>query len=78
MEKYTQKQLKELVREEVATDITNGTNDTRDEIEAIEGWLAQIGYAVSIYGCGGMLFKGHNTGKLYAITTRSQAIYIFG
>ena len=77
MEKYTQKQLKALIKEGVATDITNGTNNTRDEIEAVEGWLVQIGYAVSIYGCGGMLFKGHNTGKLYAITTRSQAIYIF-
>ena len=77
MEKYTQKQLKALVKDGVAIDITNGTNDTRDEIEAIEGWLDQIGYAVSIYGCGGMLFKGHNTGKLYAITTRSQAIFVF-
>ena len=77
MEKYTQKQLKALVREGVAIDITDGTNDTRDEIEAIEGWLAQIGYAVSIYGFGGMLFKGHNTGKLYAITTRSHATDVF-
>ena len=78
MEKYTQKQLKALVREGVAIDITNGTNDTRNEIEALEEWLTQIGYVVSMYGCGGILFKGHNTGKLYAITTRGQATYIFG
>ena len=77
MEKYTQKQLKALVKDGVATDITYGTNDTRNEIEAVEGWLTQIGYAAGIYGCSGILFKGHNTGKLYAITTRSQAIYIF-
>lgn len=77
MEKYTQKQLRNLVSNGVAEDITYGTNETRKRIEAVEGYYSQIGYAESIYGCGGMLLKGHKTGKLYAITGRTQAIYIF-
>lgn len=78
MTKYTQKQLREMVKDGIAIDITYGDNETRKEIENQEQWLTQIGYASGIYGCNGMLFKGHKTNKLYAITTRSQAIYIFG
>lgn len=78
MIKFTQKQLKEMAKNGIAEDISRGTNETRNEIEAGEGWLTQVGYASGVYGCNGMLFKGKNTGKLYAITSRTQAIYIFG
>lgn len=78
MIRFTQKQLKEMVNDGIAEDISRGTNETRKEIEAIEGWFSQVGYASGVYGCNGMLFEGHNTGKLYAITSRTQAIYIFG
>ena len=77
MEKYTQKQLKSLVTSGAAEDISNGDNDTRNVIEKIEGYYTQIGYASGIYGCNGMLLKGHSTGKLYAIVGRTQAIYVF-
>ena len=33
MTKYTQKALREMVRNNVAVNITNGTNETRKEIE---------------------------------------------
>ena len=62
----------------IAEDISRGTNETRNEIESVDGWRTQVGYASGVYGCNGMLLKGHNTGKLYAITSRTQAIYIFG
>lgn len=78
MTKYTQKQLREMVRNGIAIDITNANLETRKEIESQEKWLTQVGYANGIYGCNGMLFKGHKTSKLYAITSRTQAIYIFG
>ena len=77
MTKFTQKQLKEMVENGVAEDISNGDNDTRKAIESIEGWYSQIGYASGVYGCNGMLLKGNATGKLYAITSRTQAIWIF-
>ena len=78
MTKFTQKQLRKMVSNGIAEDISRGTNETRNEIESVEGCLNQVGYASGVYGCNGMLFKGRNTGKLYAITSRTQAIYIFG
>lgn len=77
MTKYTQKQLREMVAEGIATDVSHGTNGTRRAIEAEEEYYNQIGYASGLYGCSGMLLQGHKTGKLYAITGRTQAIYIF-
>lgn len=77
MTQYTQKQLKEMVKDGVATDISHGTNETRKEIEKQEEWYQQVGYAGGLYGCSGKLLQGHKTGKLYAITGRTQAIYIF-
>ncbi len=78
MRKYTQKQLRGLAAEGRAIDITYGTEETRQEILKKEEYLAQIGYASGIYGCNGQLFEGYKTGTHYVITTRSQAIFIFG
>ena len=50
MTKFTQKQLREMVKNGVAEDISTGTNETRNEIEAVEGWLTQVGYASGVYG----------------------------
>lgn len=77
MKKYTQKELKNLVALGVAEDITHGNNDTRRELEEKEGFYTQIGYSAGVYGCNGMLLKGHKTGTLYAITARTTAIYVF-
>ena len=72
MEKYTVKQLKNLVNSGVAKDVTFAKS--RDEITER---YTQIGYAEGIYGCTGMLLKGVNTGNLYAVVGRTTAIYLF-
>lgn len=77
MTKYTQKQLKELIKLGVAEDITNGDGDTRREILKKEGYCDQIGYSHGIYGCNGKLLRGNKTGTLYAITARTSAIFLF-
>ena len=77
MTKYTQKQLKELVKNGLAEDVTYADNNKRREIEEAEGYYTQVGYSSGVYGCNGMLLKGNKTGKLYAVTSRSTAIYIF-
>lgn len=77
MQKYTQKELRNLVAIGAAEDITYGDNETRRKIETEEGCYTQIGYASGIYGCNGMLLRGNRTGKLYAITKRTTAIFIF-
>lgn len=77
MTKYTQKQLREMVACGIAEDISHYSCDSAKKLKEIENWLDQVGYASGVYGCNGKLFKGHNTGKLYAITSRSQAVFIF-
>lgn len=71
MEKYTQKQLRQLVKCGAAIDVTNATK--RGEVP--ENYT-QIGYASGLYGCNGMLLKGES-GQLYAVTARTSAIFIF-
>lgn len=77
MTKYTQKQLREMVKYGIAENVSNYGCKEINELKEKEGWLEQVGYASGIYGCNGQLLKGHNTGNLYAITSRTQAIYVF-
>ena len=72
MKKYTKKQLVNLVRTGAAIDVTCAKKQSD-----IPEYYTQIGYASGIYGCNGMLLKGCKTGKLYAVTSRTTAIYIF-
>ena len=72
MTKYTQKQLKELVKSGAAVDVTNANGRG-----AIPENYRQIGYASGVYGCSGMLLQGCESGTLYAVTSRTTAIYIF-
>ena len=71
MRKYTQKELKRLVKSGCALDITNAKG-----YDVIPEKYIQIGYAVGTYGIIGKLFEGYS-GKKYAITERSSAIFIF-
>ena len=78
MTKFTQKQLRALIEEGAAIDLTYGTNEDRNRIIREEDGYVHIGYAESAYGCGGLLLKGNKTGQLYAIPSRSMSIYVFG
>lgn len=72
MLKLRQKDIKELVTYGHAVDVTHA-HSCSDIPESYE----QIGYSAGVYGCNGMLFQGRETGKLYAVASRSSAIYIF-
>ena len=76
MTRYTLKQLKEMVKTGIATDFTKATNKEYEELIA-NGGYTQVGFASGIYGCNGKLLKGLKDGKLYAITDRTSAIFIF-
>lgn len=78
MTKYTQKQLRAMVADGIAENITNADNNVREELEKKEGWLQQVGYSAGVYGCNGMLLQCRNSGTLYAITARTSAVFIFG
>ena len=72
MEKYTIKQLKSLVNSGAAIDVTYSSKKSD-----IPESYTQIGYASGLYGCNGMLLRGCTSGQLYAVTSRTSAIYIF-
>lgn len=71
MERYTQKQLRNLVKCGVAKDVTYA----KDRNDIPENYN-QIGFSYGVYGCNGMLLKGFS-GQLYAVTARTVAVYIF-
>lgn len=76
MKRYTNKELRNLVNLGAAENLDGTDNEYRHKIEAENGYLIQIGYAAGVYGCSGGLLRAQN-GKLFAITCRCQAIYIY-
>lgn len=76
MTKYTLKQLKEMVTSGIATDLTHSGMSEYEELIA-KGGYTQVGFASGIYGCNGKLLKGLKDNKLYAITSRTTALFIF-
>ena len=77
MIKYTQRQIKDMVLYKYAEDISHADMTDHAIIMKREGWLNEIGYSCGTYGVNGKLYQGHKTGKLYAITSRTMAIYLF-
>ena len=77
MVKFTQRQLKDLVRYGYAWDISDADNSDYWSIVNHEGNIKHIGYSCGTYGCNGLLLQGCKTGKLYAITKRTTAIFLF-
>lgn len=66
--KYTQKQLKELVKIGKAIDITGKTNAIKED-------YTQIGYSNGVNGVNGVLFQGIS-GNLY-VCLNSIAMYSY-
>ena len=77
MRKYTQRELKTLVRTGAAVDITNHGTAEYEALINKEKDLEKLGYSSGIYGINGGLIQGKETGTLYAITARSTAAFIY-
>lgn len=69
MRKYTQKEIKDLVRDGYAINITTAQE------EEIKEPLEKVGYSLGVYGLNGGVLIGRETGKLYAITARSTNLF---
>ena len=78
MTKFTQRQLKDMVYYGSALDISDAKQSDYWALKNEEGNFERIGYSCGTYGCNGLLLRGCETGKLYAITKRTTAIYLFG
>ena len=78
MMKVTQKELRQMAETMYAEDVTNVTTKQFTEIsDEEEGMFDTIAYSHGIYGCTGKLLRGYITGKLYVITKRSTALFMF-
>jgi hypothetical protein len=71
MKRYTQKELKQLVSIGAAVDIT-----TASDYDAIPERFEVVGVSRGTYGVNGLLIRGES-GRLYAVTRRTTAIFLF-
>ena len=72
MMKYTQKQLRELVRLGCAEDYTNKPREYIYTLRRLEN----VGYSTGVYGINGGLVQDTETGALYAIIGRCSNLFI--
>lgn len=73
--KMTKKQVKEWLKFEGVTDITNWSCEQINELRKKEEWFNEVGYSSGVYGVSGGVFQGHKTLNFYVITTRSSALF---
>ena len=75
MKKYKQKQVRQLVRDGIAEDITALSFEKMAQF--LHGHdLEKIGVSRGIYGMNAGLLQDRQTGELYAITTRNSALFM--
>ena len=72
MRKYTQKELRQLVRLGVAEDYTNKPSNYIYTLNRLD----KVGYSTGIYGINGGLVQDPETGALYAIIGRCTNLFI--
>jgi hypothetical protein len=72
MKKYTQKELRQLVRLGVAEDCTNKPSDYIYTLSRLD----KVGYSAGVYGINGGLAQDPETGTLYAIIGRCSNLFI--
>lgn len=73
--KTTLKEIRRYVATNAAEDLTRKTFAEIETIRKAEGCFEQVAYSAGLYGCTGVLVKGYTTGKLYAVTARTSALY---
>ena len=72
-----QKELRNMAHLPYCEDITYAKHEDYERIMKEEAWLDTVAYSTGIYGRSGTLYRGHNTGKMYVITSRTTAIFMF-
>ena len=74
MRKYTQREIKNLVADGIAEDITRRSFSEIQQLRTEED-IEKVGYSSGTYGINGGVLKDMNSGKLYAITARTSALF---
>lgn len=73
--KLKSKDIKELVERKIAIDITYSSDEEIKNIKKKELYFNELGFSSGMYGVNGVLLQGYKTKQLYAITSRTSAIY---
>lgn len=76
--KTTIKDIKNLVGNGNAVDVTAYGLDDYRALRESEGYFKDIAHSIGGYGVSALVVQGANTGTLYAVTRRTSAIYLFG
>ena len=77
MMQVKQKELRNMVGCPYVEDITHAKEEDYHRIIGKERWLETIAYSCGTYGRNGVLYRGHETGKMYVITSRTTALFMF-
>ena len=75
MRKFKQKEVREMARMGMATNITNYSLEECQKLN--EKNLIREGYSSGIYGINGGLLKDMDTGEFYVITTNNSTLLYF-
>lgn len=70
-----QKEIRNLIRTGVATDITNYNFEQVKTLNRSDK-LETIAVSYGTYGMNGGLFRSQSTGKLYAVSSRAAALFV--
>ena len=77
MMEVKQKELWNMAGNYYCEDITHAREEDYQRIMKEEAWLDTVAYSTGMYGRSGTLYRGHKTGKMYVITSRTSAIFLF-
>lgn len=68
--RYTQKEMKMMVRTGIAKDITNASYESVEELN-----LEKIGFSTGVHGINGGVFRERDTKDLYVIIARNSLLF---
>ena len=74
--KTTLKDIKEFAKQAGVVDVTYYSNEALNELLKVEGFFNQVAYSAGVYGVSGAILQGAKSGKFYAITSRTNAIWM--
>lgn len=70
MKKYTQKEMRMMVRTGMAQGITNASYESVEKLN-----LEKIGFSTGIYGMNGGVFRERDTKELYVVIARNTLLF---
>ena len=74
--KTTLKSIKDFANQAGVVDVTYYSNETLHNLLKVEVGMRQIAYSTGTYGVTGAILQGAKSSKFYAITSRTNAIWI--